>query len=100
MAVNPISDTSAVLDVIALGWAYELDLIADAATLRPAKVDVRRHGIHRRAPPVLRRRDVTSDAAANATPTPTAIVRDSHADVQVHQSRREIWLRPRLAGGP
>lgn len=79
---------------------YELDLIADAATLRPAKVLVEHHGIHRRAPPVLRRRDVSSDAAANATSTQTAIVRDSQADVQVHQSRRETWQRPRLAGGP
>jgi hypothetical protein len=67
---------------------YEVDLIAEAATLRPAKVVARRHGIHRRAPPVLRRRDVTTDAAPSATPTPSAIVRDSQADVQVHRGGR------------
>lgn len=68
---------------------YELDLIADAATLRPAKVVARRHGIHRRAPPVLRRRDVTSDdASSRATTTQPASVRDSQADVQVHRGGR------------
>jgi hypothetical protein len=67
---------------------YELDLIADAATLRPAKVVARRHGIHRRAPPVMRRRDVTTNAASTATTTQPASVRDSQANVQVHRGGR------------
>lgn len=79
---------------------YELDLIADAATLRPAKVVVRRPGAHRRAPPLLRRRDLTSNPASITSTGEPAIVRDSQADVQVDQSRRETWQRPRLAGGP
>jgi hypothetical protein len=79
---------------------YELDLIADAATLRPAKVVVLRPGVHRRAPPLLRRRDLTSNPASITSAGEPAIVGDSQADVQVHQSRRETWQRPRLAGGP
>lgn len=79
---------------------YELDLIAEAATLRPAKVVVRRPGVHRRAPPLLRRRDLTSKPASTTPAGEAAIVRDSQADVQVHQSRRETWQRTRLAGGP
>jgi hypothetical protein len=79
---------------------YDLDLIADAATLCPAKVVVRRHVVHRRAPPLLRRRHFTSKPASTPSAGEPTTVRDSHADVQVHQSRRETWQRPGLAGGP
>jgi hypothetical protein len=78
---------------------YELDLIADAATLRPAKVFVERQGADRRAPPLLRRRDLKSNPVSTTTAGDPATVRDSQTDVQVHQSRRETWQRPRLAGG-
>lgn|GEM_PF-4633272 len=65
---------------------YELDLIADAATLRPAKAVARRHGLRRRAPPLLRRREMTSSYASTTSAAEPALVGDSQADVQVHQA--------------
>lgn len=63
---------------------YEIDLVAEATTLRPAKQVIRRHDDQRRAPPVIRRREVVSREASQRPTVDAAIVGSPKADVQSH----------------
>jgi hypothetical protein len=63
---------------------YEIDLVAEATTLRPAKQVIRKYDDQRRAPPVHQQRDVLPREASHTQPVDAAMVGSPKASVQSH----------------